>query len=806
MFIFLIFFIKKEKKMKLIFFILLNIYYCKNKVEFDEEEIKKICSRCHSDFNEVYNDTDLIRITKDDDKINEYVVKLIEDIKLKKKSKIFLKEYAVSRIDPSYIFYMASILFVLIFWIILIIFSCIDNKKKLLTQLFFLKNKNNCICFFGVVLFAFLVALSSLNLYFIFETKKYLNDSLCSLFRIYIDVRDGDQVKLTDWEGIKNLQDDLMKDGDIVNQLLKTIKLQENLYNELKANEFECDTFDQDEKNNNYFSDLQVNSPSKLDKKVYPSYSKDRKKNLGFIKAEYHLKLSSAINVNKLIAELNKPIETFPELIFEEYSFVSNKLNEIFDTVQYFAEKYLTYVIFYSKYINYYVFPILYIIFILIAFFSIVAIVLIILYIKNNGININEKLKNITKKILISLWNILLFLLILIICSQAAFQIIKILSIDSSGFAQYATSEENINSENTIVFKGPGKLILGRCFKEDNSNILSEILKILKLMRNELSAIEELKAIYLVEILYGKYHEEYEKMKLNTTENILTNLKNMYNDYSLITYYDSSSLLLKNCQLDFDNLNKYTDYSSQLFSYQSSLLSSKHTYDVWTSTKSNCQKYGNYEYINNKDDRKTGNKYCMVIDEFNTDIATNFYSDITLKLELLTENSIEEIFSEYHRALIKFKEDNQVLLNDNPDFISRTQKYYDDLISIKMKVAKGIEYSQEIAKLINKLISHPSAIDIGIDLFSIMECWFLRRDVKVFYINMESLENSSGILLISNIFEIILLFICILFIIIIIYRYQLFKDDHDITLADDVKIHEDELSYKGPIKSIKSQK
>ena len=60
----------------------------------------------------------------------------------------------------------------------------------------------------------------------------------------------------------------------------------------------------------------------------------------------------------------------------------------------------------------------------------------------------------------------------------------------------------------------------------------------------------------------------------------------------------------KKCQLDFDNLNEYTDYSSQLFSYQSSLLSSKHTYDVWTSTKSNCQKYGNYEYINNKNGRK----------------------------------------------------------------------------------------------------------------------------------------------------------------------------------------------------------
>ena len=466
----------------------------------------------------------------------------------------------------------------------------------------------------------------------------------------------------------------------------------------------------------------------------------------------------------------------------------------------------MTYVIFYSKYINYYVFPILYIIFILIAFFSIVAIALIILYIKNNGININEKLKNITKKILISLLNILLFLLILIICSQAAFQIIKIISIDSSGFAQYATSEENINSENTIVFKGPGKIILGRCFKEDNSNILSEILKILKLMRNELSAIEELKTINLVEILYGKYREEYEKMKLNTTENILTNLKNMYNDYSLITYYDSSSSLLGiNCQLDLDELNKYTDYSSQ-FSYQSSVFSSEHTYDIWTSTKSNCKKYENYEYINDKKDRKKGNKYCMVIDEFNTEDAKSFYSNIKLKFEFLTDKSLEPIFSEYHQALIKFKEDIQDLINDSPNFISRTQKYYDDLISIKNKVVKGIEYSQEIAKLINKLISHPSAIDIGIDLFSIMECWFLRRDVKVFYINMESLENSSEILLILNIFEIILLFICILFIIIITYRYQLFKEDHDITLADDVKIHEDELSYKGPIKSIKSQK
>ena len=78
--------------MKIIFFLLLNIYYCKNKKIFDEKEIKNICSRCHSNFNEVYNNTELLKITKDDNKINEFVIKLIEDIKSKKKSKIFLKE------------------------------------------------------------------------------------------------------------------------------------------------------------------------------------------------------------------------------------------------------------------------------------------------------------------------------------------------------------------------------------------------------------------------------------------------------------------------------------------------------------------------------------------------------------------------------------------------------------------------------------------------------------------------------------------------------------------------------------------
>ena len=106
---------------------------------------------------------------------------------------------------------------------------------------------------------------------------------------------------------------------------------------------------------------------------------------------------------------------------------------------------------------------------------------------------------------------------------------------------------------------------------------------------------------------------------------------------------------MKKCQKDFDDLNKYTDYSSPIFSYQS-FLNSKHSYDIWTSSKSNCEKYENYKYINDAKSRKEGNKYCMVIDEFNTEEAKNFYSDIK-SIEILSTKYIDDIFSEYHQAL-----------------------------------------------------------------------------------------------------------------------------------------------------------
>ena len=68
------------------------------------------------------------------------------------------------------------------------------------------------------------------------------------------------------------------------------------------------------------------------------------------------------------------------------------------------------------------------------------------------------------------------------------------------------------------------------------------------------------------------------------------------------------------------------------------------------------------------------------------------------------------------------------------------------------------------------------------------------------------MKNNSNKLLISNLIEIILVLFCILFIIIIIYRYQLLKDEaNDITTINDVKIIEYKNSIKGSIKSSKNK-
>ena len=111
---------------------------------------------------------------------------------------------------------------------------------------------------------------------------------------------------------------------------------------------------------------------------------------------------------------------------------------------------------------------------------------------------------------------------------------------------QYATSEENFKSSDSIIFRGAGTIFLEMCFNDDKGDLLS---KIISTMDKNSSKIEELDRIYLAEIILSQYYENMKQVELNETEEILNNLKNMYNDYSLISYYEDALLTVeKSCQ------------------------------------------------------------------------------------------------------------------------------------------------------------------------------------------------------------------------------------------------------------------
>ena len=760
-------------KLTFLFFLVFGLYNGKLRNLFEEEEIQKICSNCQSDFNETYLNEELINSTKDDDKINKYVIKLVESLKNDSNSSDLFYDYVFPRFIVPNIIYIIITFLIVITYIFIIIVSCLDHKRKCLSKFFFNKKYSNKLPYITIIICIATITMSSFILFYINKSRIYFNSSICALLRIYLDVRDGDQAHSTHWVGIKKLQEDLTGDKNLINRLITTVNLQENLTEEIKNNKYEKNTFDEEEKNNDYFSDSSVNSPNSLSNKVFPSYAKKRKDSLGKILLEYGLKLKHGLEINEQISVLNRPIKDNPELISKEYLIINKKLDDILDTIQISAEEYLQYLIDYSKYINYIIFPILFSIFSLLILFSISTIVLLLLniFIKN----ITKKIKRMFNIFTNIFWNIFSILLILVIISQIIFKIFEIFSIDGSGILQYATSEENFNSSDSIIFRGAGTIFLEMCFNDDKGDLLS---KIISTMDKNSSKIEELDRIYLTEIILSQYYENMKQVELNETEEILNNLKNMYNDYSLISYYEDALLTVeKSCQYDLDELIKYTDYSNPLISYQSSILNNNHTYDVWASKYSNCNKYKNYRYISDKSDRIEGNKYCLVIDEFNSDVAKNFYLNIKTTKSLL--KTVDVIFNEYHQSLKLFEENNKKLLNNDPsNFILRTNYYYDDLISIKEDILLGIDYSRQISVLLNKLLGNPSGIDFGVDLFTIMNCWFLKRDLKVFYIQMDKLNSYLIPLLTFNIFEMILVLICTIFIVIIKYKCK-YNNDRD---------------------------
>lgn len=760
------------KRIILILF-LFSIFECK----LDEVEMRKICSKCEADFNDTYKNKELLNNTSEDDKINEYVILLVELLKTDFNSSDLVDQYVTPRVIYSNIIFFVLIGLLILIWIVLIVLACC-NKRVFKFQYDEKSHlKHHLMAYITFLLFLCVIVLSSISFTIIKKSEVYFNSSVCSLLRLYIDIRDGDQTKTTYWKGIKGLQIDLKGDDDAISELKKTIELHDGVMEELNNNKFLKKTFADDEKSNNYYADSKVTSPSSTTSKVYPSYSKNRLPDLTKIELEYDLKLNIGVDKNKQIQIQNSIIKKKPELVktvSNEYKYIYTELTDILDSVSITADDYVQYIIDYSEYVNYVAFPFLYSIFSLSIIFSFFGIIFTFFYIRDK--KLTAKVKNIFANILHAIWNIILFLLLLTNVAQILFKIFEIFGEDGSGVVQYAASEENFKSSDSVIFTGAGLMFLEMCFKHDDGDLLTEMLNKMEKGSSDLS---DLKGVLLEQILLANYYEIIEKVQLNETQDIINKLEKMYEDYSEISYYSSLISIIENkCQNDFDALNLYTDYSNPLLSKQSKDSSDKHTYDVWTSIKENCNNYKKYEYINNKASRVDGNKYCMVIDDFERSEAKSLYSDVKTSSLLILEKNVEDTFDKYYQALKQFKEDNQKLLGESPNFIKMTKNYYEELLSVKEKILEGLGYSKKIINLINKILNGEttSTISAGLDIFSAMNCKFIKRDLKVFYIQMEKLRANSAPFIILSFFVIIFLLSSAVLVMLNIYKYKSQED------------------------------
>ena len=760
------------KRIILILF-LFSIFDCK----LDEVEMRKICSKCEAGFNDTYKDTELLNNTSEDDKINEYVIILVELLKTDFNSSDLVDQYVTPRVIYSNIFFFVLIGLLIIIWIVLIVLACC-NKRVFKFQYDEKSHlKHHLMAYITFLLFLCVIVISSISFVIIKKSEVYFNSSVCSLLRLYIDLRDGDQTKTSYWKGLKGLQIDLQKDESAVSELMKTIELHDGVMEELNNNKFLKNTFADDEKSNNYYADSKVTSPSSTSSKVYPSYSKNRLPELTKIQLEYGLKLDIGVNKNKEIQIQNNLIKKktkLEESVSNEYKYINTELTDILDSLSITADDYVQYIIDYSEYVNYVAFPLLYSIFSLSIIFSVFGIIFTFLYIRDKKLTL--KVKNIFANILHAIWNIILFLLLLTNVAQILFKIFEIFGEDGSGVVQYATSEENFKSSDSVIFTGAGLMFLEMCFKHDDGDFLTEMLS---KMEKGSSDLNDLKGVLLEQILLANYDKLIEKVQLNETQNIINKLEKMYEDYSEISYYSSLISIIENkCQNDFDSLNLYTDYSNPLISKQSKDSSDKHTYDVWTSIKENCNNYKKYEYINNKASRIDGNKYCMVIDDFERSDAKSLYSGVKTSSLLILEKNVEDTFDEYYQALKQFKADNQKLLGESPNFIKMTKNYYEELLAVKEKILEGLGYSKKIVNLINKILNGEtsSTVSAGLDIFSAMNCKFIKRDLKVFYIEMEKLRANSAPFIILSFFAIIFLLSSAVLVMLNIYKYKSQED------------------------------
>ena len=311
-------------------------------------------------------------------------------------------------------------------------------------------------------------------------------------------------------------------------------------------------------------------------------------------------------------------------------------------------------------------------------------------------------------------WNIENIIMIISFIFGLIFNLLYLEGKDGRDIISYSLTSYNLNKDG-IIFKGEGKKYLNIClndygdlqnaFELNNEElmIINDLYNYFSLIKKNVDSTKELKNI--------KYEIEY-------FEKYIQNIENSY------FYINDTKKDLKNI---LNELRKYTDGL-----FEGNYQLNQKIYDEWVFNINNCP--NGYKYISLTNYYFSNKKNCLLLTERNS-LPFN-YSNILTKGDY---ENLDIAFNSFNKTLYLYYENlnNSIHKKILPIF----KEYENNLTEIKdyfqinlKKIYSNISNFEKYSKYINQNDS----------FFSFVNCRFMKRDVNIFFSQMDKLGLNSA--------------------------------------------------------------
>ena len=534
--------------------------------------------------------------------------------------------------------------------------------------------------FYGIVVIACFVGVSKGK-----KVSESLNGTSCSIFEIYAHFIYGDDcIEKPMWLGIKGVKNIIKNTQNEIGTISQFTEPVIDNYKDVKSNPFDND-FAKQEYDNYKIKNIDNPDPDKNEKVRFVFYENLKQDLEESILKDYEL-LIDPINLLKNISEIAVKIKDDTELSNNLNNSLS-QLDDINDTFLDLENNVLNDWYKYQKKYNKYSDIGILILFGVLLLFPLISFIGLLFF-----CIINCQCARFIVHISWILDMILIFFLVFV---GIFFSLIGIISKDGVGVMQYVTGEDNLNkTSDALVIKGNGAEYLNICF---NGN--GDLQNVLDLnTNNNDSATGDLSKLYDCKDQVDNVTE-----KLNTINSWIyeNSLIKKYEEYkNNLGYYENNNYKTLNETLK--KLRNYTD---------GAVNESVDFYHLWVLNENDCE--NGYKITEPSNVNKDYYKYCFILK--NDSKSLDFYNDNLKNIF----NIYTKFLSEYNKEIEEFME-NQI------------KNYYSKLNNLRSKVLEGFFYSKEmivpIYNIYNKYLSEENS-----DIFSVLNCRFLKRDAKIFF-------------------------------------------------------------------------